>query len=185
MTSWRVGGGSGQETVSNGTRGPQDAVETASLAGSPRPVPSVKQFRIDSRGAVKVFGDGKRKVSALGPVDFTIEDGSFVCIVGPSGCGKSTLLRILAGLIAPSEGEIEIWCRDPDKALSAMVFQDHSVFPWKSVRQNVALGLDVRRRLTRSQKKSVWTTGLSGCSSRTSLTPILERCRGGCASGCP
>ncbi len=109
--------------------------------------------RIISRGATKVYDDGKRQVAALGPADFTIEDGSFVSIVGPSGCGKSTLLRILAGLIAPTEGEIELRRRDPAHALSAMVFQDHSVFPWKTVRQNVELGLDIRRRLNRQQRK--------------------------------
>ena len=109
--------------------------------------------RLTARGIRKIFSDGKRKVEALGPVDFSIDDGSFVCIVGPSGCGKSTLLRMIAGLISPTEGEIRIAQRDSSRALSAMVFQDHSLFPWKTVRQNVALGLDIRKKLTSQQKR--------------------------------
>jgi NitT/TauT family transport system ATP-binding protein len=83
-----------------------------------------------------------------------VEDGSFVCIVGPSGCGKSTLLRILAGLIRPSAGEVAIRRRNRAGRLSAMVFQDHSVFPWKTVRENVRYGLDIASAaLSRSERE--------------------------------
>jgi NitT/TauT family transport system ATP-binding protein len=77
--------------------------------------------------------------------DFTlaVHEGEFVSIVGPSGCGKSTFLKILAGLIAPTGGEIKVDGRivtgpAPDRA---MVFQDSSLFPWYTVGQNVAYGL--------------------------------------------
>jgi NitT/TauT family transport system ATP-binding protein len=115
--------------------------------------------RVVVQGVTRVFYDGRRRVPALGPLDLTIEDGSFVCIVGPSGCGKSTLLRIVAGLIRPSAGEVLIRRRDPNHFLAAMVFQDHSVFPWKTVRQNVRFGLDIAGRLprsTRDQQVDVW-----------------------------
>ncbi len=81
-------------------------------------------------------------IHALGPFDLDIDDGEFVCIVGPSGCGKSTFLRMLAGLIRPSDGEIEIAVRSTGHA-TAMVFQDYSIFPWKKVIDNVRYGLDV------------------------------------------
>jgi NitT/TauT family transport system ATP-binding protein len=108
--------------------------------------------RIQIQGLTRVFHGPDRSVPALGPLDVSIEDGSFVCIVGPSGCGKSTLLRILAGLIKPSGGEVQMWQRDPNHSLSAMVFQDHSVFPWKTVRENVRFGLDVSGRLSRQER---------------------------------
>jgi NitT/TauT family transport system ATP-binding protein len=81
---------------------------------------------------------------ALGPFDLTIHDGEFVCLVGPSGCGKSTFLRIVAGLIAPSEGTVEIQPRDSTRTPVAMVFQDYSIYPWKTVLANARVGLDVQ-----------------------------------------
>lgn len=79
--------------------------------------------------------------------DFNLEvaDGEFVCIVGPSGCGKSTFLRILAGLEPLTSGEITIVPgSDPDKPLNNVVFQEYAIFPWKTVLDNVAFGLQMR-----------------------------------------
>jgi NitT/TauT family transport system ATP-binding protein len=109
--------------------------------------------RICARALERTFDDGKRIVHALGPVDLEVEEGEFVCIVGPSGCGKSTLLRVIAGLVNPSAGELEIAHHDPDASLLGMVFQDHSVYPWKTVESNVRFGLDVQRKLPRSERK--------------------------------
>ncbi|HEU5150294.1 MAG TPA: ABC transporter ATP-binding protein [Iamia sp.] len=108
--------------------------------------------RIVARAVERRFDDGRAVVSALGPLDLEVGEGEFVSVVGPSGCGKSTLLRIIAGLIAPSSGEIEIGRNDPDRTLMAMVFQDHSVYPWKTVERNVRFGLDVERRGSRAER---------------------------------
>ena len=63
----------------------------------------------------------------------------FVCIVGPSGCGKTTLLKLLAGLLEPSVGELRFPAALPDgQPRTALVFQDHGLFPWMSVLDNVA-----------------------------------------------
>src|SRR5690606_32440436 len=88
-------------------------------------------------------------VHALGPIDLDVRDSEFLCIVGPSGCGKSTLLRILAGLINPTRGSAELVHDDPSRPLTSVVFQDHSVLPWKSVEANVRYGLDLRGALAR------------------------------------
>ncbi len=80
---------------------------------------------------------GKTKV--LERVTFSVERGSFVSIMGPSGCGKSTLLRLIAGLQPVQKGTIE---RDFKEL--AMVFQSHAIFPWLTVRQNAAFGLDMK-----------------------------------------
>ncbi len=60
------------------------------------------------------YGKGNNEVTALGPVDLTVEPGSFLVLVGASGCGKSTLLRLLAGFESPSEGSVQISGTDSD-----------------------------------------------------------------------
>jgi NitT/TauT family transport system ATP-binding protein len=92
----------------------------------------------------KSFRTGKQTTHAFGPINLDIADGEFVCIVGPSGCGKSTLLRILANLMRPSQGAVEIRSAGP-RPPTAMVFQDYNIFPWKTVRGNVRYGLDLMR----------------------------------------
>ncbi len=82
---------------------------------------------------------------ALGPVTFTIKAGEFVCLVGPSGCGKSTLIRVLAGLIAPTQGEGLLdnqAIREPSRRV-ALMFQDANLMPWRSVIDNIALPLEL------------------------------------------
>ena len=105
-----------------------------------------------SRDAViRITGLGKRfltkdgEFEALRGVDLTIADGEFVCLLGPSGCGKTTLLRILAGLEQHTDGRVEIRAARPGQPLTSVVFQEHSVFPWMSVWNNVAYGLRARK----------------------------------------
>jgi NitT/TauT family transport system ATP-binding protein len=90
------------------------------------------------------FGNGARMVSALDGVTFTAHDHEFVCIVGPSGCGKSTLLRIIAGLIEPTSGSVLFDEHNGDgRPLTGLVFQEHGTFPWMTVLDNVAFGLEM------------------------------------------
>ena len=84
-----------------------------------------------------------RGYRALDDVSFSISAGSFVAIVGPSGCGKSTLLNIVAGLLAPSAGTVRV-DGEPQSGLNrraTYMFQQDALLPWKTVRENVALGL--------------------------------------------
>jgi NitT/TauT family transport system ATP-binding protein len=84
-----------------------------------------------------------RGYRALDDISLSITAGSFVAIVGPSGCGKSTLLNIAAGLLAPSSGAVRV-NRDPLDGLNrraTYMFQQDALLPWKTVRENVALGL--------------------------------------------
>ena len=109
-----------------------------SSAGSSSP-------KVRLREVKKRFFVKGRPVDALMDVSVDIRGGEFFCIVGPSGCGKTTLLRILAGLEKQTSGSIEM-IRDPgsQRPLNSMVFQEQSVFPWMSVRDNIAFGLKAR-----------------------------------------
>ena len=106
--------------------------------------------KIVLRGVKKRFAVGARPIEALAGIDLEIAAGEFFCIVGPSGCGKTTLLRILAGLENKTAGKIEVR-RDKatssapsSRPLNSMVFQEQSIFPWKTVIDNVAFGLKAR-----------------------------------------
>lgn len=85
------------------------------------------------------------EITAIEDFSLEVAEGEFVCIVGPSGCGKSTFLRILAGLDTPSQGTVRIVPgADPSKPLNNVVFQEYAIFPWKTVLDNVAFGLEMR-----------------------------------------
>ncbi|HEX6970607.1 MAG TPA: ATP-binding cassette domain-containing protein, partial [Limnochordia bacterium] len=100
--------------------------------------------KIEVRHLYKVFRRGAHEVFALWDVSLDIAEGEFCVLIGPSGCGKSTLLRILAGLEEPSAGTLAIRKSDAPSPLTAMVFQEPSVFPWMTVEENVAFGLQMR-----------------------------------------
>ena len=85
-----------------------------------------------------------RKVTAVDGVDVTVEVGEFVSLIGPSGCGKSTLLHCMGGMLRPSSGSVSVGgeeIREPRPERAAFVFQDYSLFPWKTVVDNAAIGL--------------------------------------------
>lgn len=92
----------------------------------------------------KRFG-GKTDVLALDDINLDIHDKEFVALVGPSGCGKSTLLRLVAGLHTATSGEVSISSSKKDRPKTAMVFQEHALFPWLSIRDNVMFGLRNRK----------------------------------------
>ena len=89
---------------------------------------------------------GNAPTRALEPTDLTIGNNDFVTILGPSGCGKSTLLRIVAGLDRPSSGRVTLDGREVTGpgADRGMVFQSYTLFPWLTVRENIAFGLRER-----------------------------------------
>lgn len=93
------------------------------------------------RGATKIYDNG---VTALGPLDLDVAKGEFVSLLGPSGCGKSTALRLIAGLSAPSAGTVNVSHRAKradGRYPIGFVFQEPTLMPWASVRDNVRLPL--------------------------------------------
>jgi NitT/TauT family transport system ATP-binding protein len=111
------------------------------LEGVPYDQPPAK---LEIRGLVKVFGSGAARVVALDGIDLDVPVGGFVSLVGVSGCGKSTLLNIVAGLERPTDGTVTV---DGDTVVGpgpdrGVVFQAYSLFPWRTVAENVAFGLE-------------------------------------------
>jgi sulfonate transport system ATP-binding protein len=107
----------------------------------------VARVRIAIRDLSKTFAAGPREVPAVSRVSFDVHDKEFVAIVGPSGCGKSTILNMIGSLLAPSGGEILVdGERVGPRAAPQVgyVFQKDTVFPWRTVEQNIALGLEYR-----------------------------------------
>jgi NitT/TauT family transport system ATP-binding protein len=101
--------------------------------------------KIISRGVTREYLGPKGVIPALGPFDLSIAEGEFVCLVGPSGCGKSTFMRIVAGLLSPSGGELELNLGNDRLAPMSMVFQDYGIFPWKTVEANIRVALQTRK----------------------------------------
>jgi len=107
--------------------------------------------RVLIEGLTRQFAE----VSAVANLTLTIEDGEFVSLLGPSGCGKTTTLRLLAGFLAPHSGRIVVGDRvlsaagsvvPPEHRGMSMIFQSYAVWPHKTVYDNVAFGLKLRRR---------------------------------------
>ena len=105
----------------------------------------------------KTFNSARGKVDALKDVSLKINEGEFVCLVGPSGCGKSTLLNLVAGLDKPDSGNISV----DDTPVSGpgrdrlVMFQEHALFPWLDVFDNVMFGLKLKPNLTNPERREV------------------------------
>lgn len=119
----------------------------------------MKQGHIEVKQLSLHLGHGEQRFQALDQVSLNIKAGEFVCLLGPSGCGKSTLLGALAGHLNISSGILKVDGEDVLKPNPSrgLVFQHHTLFPWKSIIENVAFSLKMKgitkqERLLRAQK---------------------------------
>lgn len=101
---------------------------------------------VDIQAVTKVFNEGAAAVAAFGPGDLRVEAGEFVSLLGPSGCGKSTLLLMVAGLLESSSGTITVKGRrvSGPRTDIGIMFQDSTLVPWRTVRGNIELQLELR-----------------------------------------
>jgi NitT/TauT family transport system ATP-binding protein len=119
-----------------------DGTRTVPLAGvEGASVPSTPPDALAAvvlRDVTKVYGHGNAAVHALDSISLAVRPGELVCLVGASGCGKSTLLNLVAGLDRPTSGSVEA------RGRTALMFQEAALFPWRSVRGNIELALELR-----------------------------------------
>ena len=110
------------------------------MADKPLPI-------INICNVTKMFQQQGQAVTALSHANLTIAKGEFITLIGASGCGKSTLLRIMAGFEKPTSGQALMWGRpiEGPAPQRGMVFQDYALFPWLTVRDNIAFGPTSRR----------------------------------------
>ena len=103
--------------------------------------------KIAIRDIEHVYASDFSTVAALGSVSLSVGEGEFVALLGPSGCGKSSLLRIVADLLRPTAGTVEISSsreNGNDRPKTALVFQEYALFPWRTVLENVVFSLEMR-----------------------------------------
>ena len=111
--------------------------------------------------------DATETVESLCDITIEVKDEEFICILGPSGCGKTTLLRIIAGLEHPDAGAVKIddTVIDRPNQKLGMIFQDYSLYPWRTVNENIAFGLELhgvpKERQDLIVKKYITLAGLA------------------------
>jgi len=112
---------------------------------------------VDVRNLGMKYQSPNGEIEAVRDVSFTVSKGEFVSLVGPSGCGKSTILSIISGLLKPTSGSVRIggeWVRGASRKVGYMLQKDH-LFDWRTIYQNVLLGLEVRGALNKESKERV------------------------------
>ena len=126
---------------------------------------------IELSGLTKRYGDGQ---TVLDSMNLTISKGEFVSLIGPSGCGKSTALKLISGLAVPTAGTIAVDGMTPKNAreLISFIFQDATLLPWRTVEQNVGLGLELEAvRNTRRKEKTARLLELVGLENMADAYP--------------
>jgi NitT/TauT family transport system ATP-binding protein len=106
-----------------------------------------KMSKLSVRNLTKAYPNGNsRATQVLDNISFDVAEGELLSILGPSGCGKTTLLKIIAGLLEPDEGQILIDGQEVEFGHNRVgyIFQQESLFPWRTVQQNVEFGLEIQ-----------------------------------------
>jgi len=115
----------------------------------------LRRFSPAARARYEAEAAKPDQLAVLNDIDLTVAPGEFVSLVGPSGCGKSTILRLLAGLEQPVKGSVTVDSTQVTgpSPLRALAFQDATLLPWRTVRDNVALGPEARGRMERDRRR--------------------------------
>ena len=123
------------------------------------------KVKITVRNLTKRFGD----LTVIDNVSFDVKENDLVAIVGPTGCGKTTFLNMLAKLLEPTHGDILIdgELANPRKHNLSFVFQEPTCLPWRTVRENVAYGMEIKGVSKKNREKKaqeiIDLVGLSSC----------------------
>jgi taurine transport system ATP-binding protein len=119
---------------------------------------AVKTNVIEMNHVELTYQTDSQQVLALQDINLDIEEGSFVCVLGSSGCGKTTLLRIMAGFLQPTAGDVFLdgkpMLPKPDRH-RGVVFQQHTLYPWLNIEENVGFGLKMRKVPIQERRETV------------------------------
>ena len=125
---------------------------------------SGERVKVKFESFSKAFGN----LLVLDAIDLQVYENQFLCIVGPTGCGKTTLVNLICGLIPPTKGKVTIDGAEvnPKKHSISFVFQESACFPWRTVKDNIQLGLEIKRyppeEIERRVREVVQLLGLGG-----------------------
>jgi NitT/TauT family transport system ATP-binding protein len=129
-------------------------------------MPSQNELALEASDLEVTFVDSDGCLEVLDKISFSIERNAFVCIVGPSGGGKSTLLRAVAGLIQPTGGKVLFPGVAEGKAQTGLVFQKPNLLPWRTLKDNISLPLEIDNRpageIERLTREMIHLVGLEG-----------------------
>ena len=111
-----------------------------------------KKVKIVVKKLTKKFSE----LLVLDDINFTVDDGEFLCIVGPTGCGKTTFLNLLSKLLEPTYGNVFIDGENiqPKKHNLAFVFQESTCIPWRTVKKNITYGMEIKKRYSKKEMES-------------------------------
>jgi NitT/TauT family transport system ATP-binding protein len=128
--------------------------------------------KLELVNVTKIFGLNTEEMKALESINLKVKENEFLCIIGPSGCGKTTLLRLVAGLDKPTSGKILLDGKEVENPGQdrGMVFQEFSLFPWRTVLKNVEFGLELKgmkdKDMREIAEKYIALVGLKGFENR-------------------
>ena len=111
-----------------------------------------------------------KEIEAIKNISFTLDKGEFGAIVGPSGCGKTTILSLIAGLLKPTKGEITLDGKPVDVSKIGYMFQKDHLFEWRTIWQNVTLGLEIKKK----QKDTVMTDNVKNLLEKYGLKDFIK-----------
>jgi NitT/TauT family transport system ATP-binding protein len=135
---------------------PSIAPTAQGSSAAPAPAPAEGAIAVRCRDVSVRFFTERRSVTALKNLSLDVAEGEFLSLLGPSGCGKSTFLRVVADLIPPTSGSVQVLGATPETARLrrdiGFVFQDAALLPWRTALQNVELPMEVARGRTKADK---------------------------------
>ena len=111
-----------------------------------------------------------KEIEAIKNISFTLDKGEFGAIVGPSGCGKTTILSLIAGLLKPTKGEITLDGKPVDVSKIGYMFQKDHLFEWRTIWQNVILGLEIKKK----QKDTAMTDNVKNLLEKYGLKDFIK-----------